>query len=161
MNIRIGSSGKECCRCRRRFQVGEPFYSLLLFGEEGSLGREDRCRACWEDFEPPAESAWWLTRRADESGRARVDFESVKALFFQLADKEGGEAAGLRYVAALLLVRKRICRLLDTIYGPQGEILRLEFHRGEGTVHQVPVPDLDQEDLERLKENLKKALTLE
>jgi hypothetical protein len=158
--IKIGSSGKECCQCRKRFQVGESYYSLLLLGEEQSLGREDRCRECWAGFGPPARSAWWLTRRREES-RARVDFESVKALFFQLVNQEGEEVAGLRYVTALLLIRRRVCKLIDTVYGPEGEILRLEFQKGEGKVYRVPVPDLGEEGLERLKENLKQALTLE
>ena len=44
--FKIRSCGKECVECRKRFQVGEGFYSLLRIEDEVALSREDRCSAC-------------------------------------------------------------------------------------------------------------------
>ncbi len=159
--FRIRSSGKECLECRKRFQVGEAFYSLLRL-EEGKAEREDRCGKCWEGFQAPPDCVWWRTRRREEkSGKRRLDFESVRALFFQLLEDPRPEVTGLRYVTALLLVRKKKLRFLGTSAGAGGEILRLGMPGGEGRVLEVPVPNLDVQALEALKEQLKEALTLE
>jgi len=159
--FKIRSSGKECVDCRKRFQVGEPFYSLLrLEGERAE--REDRCGRCWEAFRAPRECVWWRTRRReDKSGKARLDFESIQALFYQVLEDPRPEVAGLRYVTALLLVRKKKLRLVGTGRGESGEVLRLETPGGEGKLLEVPVPDLDEEALQTLKDQLKEALTLQ
>ncbi len=159
--FKIRSSGKECLECRKRFQVGEAFYSLLrLEGERAE--REDRCGECWEKFRPPGDCIWWRTRRREEKGgKKRLDFESIQALFFQVLEDPRPEVTGLRYVTALLLVRKKKLKLLGTVLGEEGEVLRLSLPGGEGKILEVPVPPLDDQALETLKNQLKEALTLE
>ena len=159
--FRIRSSGKECLECRKRFQVGEAFYSLLRL-EGGKAEREDRCGKCWEGFSPSRECVWWRTRRKEEkNGKKRLDFESIRALFFQVLEDPRPEVTGLRYVTALLLVRKKKLRLLGAAAGEKGEVLRLGLPGKDGRVLEVPVPDLDAQALEALKDQLKEALTLE
>ncbi len=162
-DFKIRSSGKECMDCRKRFQVGEAFYSLLKFEAQDGPVREDRCVSCWKSKPPSSDYVWWLTRRRKpRNEKPKIDVESVKALFWKLLEKEKEEFAGLRYVTALLLIRKKKLRLVGFRRCGDGEYLELKPPgRNKNGVFKVYVPVLSNEDLEDLKEKLKQSLTID
>ena len=162
MEFKIRSSGKECIECRKRFQEGEKFFSLLKFDSSDLPIREDRCEACWKPFNPPEDSVWWLTRRRKpKDNKPKIDFESVIALFFKLLKEEKKEFHGLKYVTALLLLRKKKLKLIGFSKGDDLEFMEVKPRGKNGnTVYKIPVPVLSEEDLEALKERLKENLTL-
>jgi len=122
MDWKIQGRTPGCARCERPFEDGEAHFSLLLVGEE-SFGREDRCVACFEAGEAPAEDAvFWRTRRRVQAKRGlAVDFESVEHLFLALEGRTEPRLAELRYLLSLLLMRKKRVKLVRVRRDADGE----------------------------------------
>ncbi len=127
----------ECGGCHKRFEENEAHVSALRMSER-DLAREDVCAACWK--RAPLEALfWWRTRHAsDKKARERMNIEAVEGLFKHL---ESSIAAGdptredtammleLRYLLALILVRKRRYRLGRVEREDEREVLELERAR--------------------------------
>lgn len=113
---RIRRREERCGRCERAFLEGESFFSLL-FVASGALGREDRCSACFEtrsaDGDPGAtELLFWRARhRPDRARSLAVDFDAVEELFLALGARSEERLLELRYLLALLLLRKKRLKL--------------------------------------------------
>lgn len=88
---------------------GEAHYSMLSI-QGDRLERLDLCHACWptEPVAEGAQRAWWRARRPLNHKRGlSVDLEGLESLFHALADSRSERLLELRYVLALLLLRKR------------------------------------------------------
>jgi len=160
---RIHRREHRCARCERAFEEGEELFSLLFF-EEDRLRREDHCAACFDG--PPAgesrgellsellpELLFWRTHHAqDRSKRFAVDFAAIEELFVAL---EGGpkERQELRYLLALLLLRKKRLKLVGVRRHPSGETLCVRRPRRQEEF-EVLVFELDSERALALKSEL-------
>ena len=101
---------RVCTATGARFQPGEKVRSVL-YAEDGEIKRDDLCAKAWRDYEKPESAvAWWSWRvGAPEEKRARpTTNDFLVALFESLVFKP--DQADLRYVLALLLVRRRVFR---------------------------------------------------
>jgi len=145
---------ERCSACERAFDEGETFFSLLAFEGEG-LRREDRCSACFEaPSEEAQETVYWRTRHSpDRRARFAVDFEAIEELFLALEGRARGRLAELRYLLALLLMRKKRLKLIGVRRSSEGETLRLRRPRRTEEL-EVAVFDLDAERSASLKAEL-------
>ena len=108
---RIRRREERCERCERAFLEGEGIFSLL-FVEDAHLRREDACPACFEKKSAAGELVFWRTRH--RQGRSRslaVDFEAIEELFLALGGRDEERLLELRYLLALLLLRKKRLKL--------------------------------------------------
>lgn len=118
-----------CAACERPFEEGESHFSLLVLGPE-TLGREDRCTACFESSaERPDDLIFWRTWRRPDHRRLAVDFDSVERLFLALGGRADERLAELRYLLALLLMRKKRLKLVRVLRREGSELLVLRRPR--------------------------------
>ena len=152
---RIHRREHRCARCERAFEEGEELFSLLFF-EADRLRREDHCAACFDG--PPAGEAggellFWRTRHAlDRRTRFAVDFAAIEELFVALEDGPGNRQE-LRYLLALLLLRKKRLKLVGVRRHASGETLCVRRPRRQEEF-EVLVFELDSERALALKSEL-------
>lgn len=137
MDYEIPRSTRRCATTDRELQPGEGFYSVL-FADGGKLTRRDYSVEAWKG--PPAGSLGWWRSQVPRPDANRVHWapnEVMLQLFDQLENQPARQ--DMRYVLALLLVRRRVMRLEEEIKGPEGcGTLVLYCPRREATYH-VPV----------------------
>lgn len=133
---------RRCAASGRELQEGEPFFSVLL-PRGATLERVDYAVEAWNG--PPADAlGWWKSQMPTQGAKkAQLAPSDVLLEFFTgLADQP--EQADVRYVVALLLIRRRILRLEATETGDAGqETLVLYCHRDESLHHVRVVPPDD------------------
>jgi len=152
---RIHRREQRCARCDRAFEQGEAFFSLLFLQGE-LLRREDHCPACFVVPEGQAgkELLFWRTRHSpDRAARFAVDFESIEELFLALEGRSEERLAELRYLLALLLLRKKRLKLVGVRRHASGETLCLRRPR-RAEEFEVQVFELDGERAQALKAEL-------
>lgn len=136
---------RVCAATGRELKPGDRFHAVLSL-QGGRLVRSDFAFDAWPGA--PAESV------ADWTGRVPADNRPVRPVFnddvllgcFERL-KESADADGLnfRYVAALLLMRRKRLRFEDVARDEAGrDVLRLKDLKG-GTIHQVVDPRLTDE----------------
>jgi hypothetical protein len=111
MDLKLHRPHGCCHRSRRQFAPGELFYSALVRSSAG-LERIDCAAECWDG--PPERSlAWWRSSYpAPHTGGAEL--APVDVLLDVLERLDGQpDAASLRYLLALVLVRRRVLRLVE------------------------------------------------
>jgi hypothetical protein len=156
------------------------FYAVLQLPE---CVRVERCANCFEELRHEAAELpfhWRVRRTLDGKTKPMLDLDSLRVLFDRLGqepetpaepenvdgtedgseEKDGKMTGGLRYLVALLLLRKRRLKMVD----PQNE----EQERADLLVvdpkveDMVPValsaPDLDPDRLGNLREELMVAI---
>lgn len=132
-------------------------YSLLLW-REGALVREDHSVASFQEVSgrtgDEAPLIFWRTRWVEKKKRGlAVDFDTVEALFLALAERSEERLRMLRYLLALLLMRKRRVKLLRVVRRGGAEFLRLKRPRREEELD-VEVFELDPELVAGLRAEL-------
>lgn len=96
-------------RLKRALEPGDECYSVLEI-EGADVIRKDYCSDAWKGA-PETAFGWWKSRVPEPTAK-RIKLapnDVLLELFDQLADKH--EQQDLRYVLALLLVRRRVLRV--------------------------------------------------
>ena len=139
MDYQVTKATRRCAASGRELAEGEVFYSALI-SEGGDVRRYDYAADAWPG-PPEGVVGWWKSQvPTREAKKAKVaPSEMLLELFDQLEHQP--LKADMRYVLALLMVRRRILRLEESTEG-QGGALTLYNPRDERT-HQVAavVPD--------------------
>jgi hypothetical protein len=130
-----------------------------LFESPEGYERRDYCASCRPPDEPFAIGSW-KTRRLQPAVKAaqKFDREALQGFFEQLEDAETAERRQLRFVLALLLWRKKALKFEGSGVEDGREVWRFVAPRS-GAAHTVVRPDLDEERLERLVEQLEGLLS--
>ena len=151
---RIHRREARCTKCERPFTEGEAIFSLLFLAPD-ALRREDHCAGCFEQpGEPRGELLFWRTRHTlDRRARFAVDFQAIEELFLALEGERRTERAELRYLLALLLLRKKRLKLVGVRRHPDGETLCLRRPRRQEEF-EVQVFELDSARAEALRAEL-------
>lgn len=141
MDFDIQRGTRHCSATRRELAPDEVFYSALV-EEGGQIVRHDFCAEAWQG-QPSPSMGWWKSRMPGRTGR-RVNWAPSDVMleyFEELADKP--DRQDVRYVLALLMIRRRIVRLEETKQDEQGrEVLALHCARREKNYDVlVTVPD--------------------
>lgn len=160
---RRGSMEYEFQRCTRRceatgreFAPGELFYSALV-EEPTGLVRKDFAAQAWQG--PPEGSVgWWKSQMPSPNDRRMhwAPNDVMLHFFEQLAEQP--DKQDMRYVLALLLVRRRVLREEESEIDEQGhEVLVLYCPRSDVTYH-VPTVIPDESRIQAIQEELAKLL---
>lgn len=166
----IAQTAKHCMQCRAPFLPGTEYWSTLHVETRAAdaksgaenvaaaiLVRHDHCDACWRGA---TDAIYWRTRRSEaKNDRNIVDITAMHQLFIQLMDDEREEVEALRYVIALMLARKKVLKPVRSPGGARGDLV-FRHPRDEKARLVLPAPELSEESLERLKEQLSGILGL-
>ena len=142
------------CACGRALAEGEEFMAALFENGE-SFDRKDFCLACWS---APAEAySYWRARTPHKDEKKRENPMAVWAFFESLAGDADPQRKKLAFLLSLTLQRRRILKLAGTRRDGPREFLQLE-KRPEGTLYSVEVPDIRDEEMAALREELVRLL---
>jgi hypothetical protein len=138
---------RRCMSCQRELAEGEAFYSALVSSGH-QVQRQDECAECWKGA-PDKAVGWWKShvphRDAPKTKLAPNDV--LLGYFLQLEGNR--EMADTAYVLALLLVRRRVLRVEETLTDSAGrEVLVLYCARDEATHRISAVVPSDQRVVE-------------
>jgi hypothetical protein len=138
MDYEIRRSARHCAKTGRELAPGETFYSVLT-REGADLARADYAAETWEG--PPEGALGWWKARVPAPDAKRMHWapnDVMLDLFEQLADQP--EQADLRYVLALLLIRRRVMRHEDTLDEGHNETMVLYCPRREAEYRVTAAP---------------------
>jgi len=143
---------RHCAASDRELKPGEEFFSALVV-DGAELRRVDYSADAWQG--PPEGSVGWWKSQIPEPGAQRPQWapnDVMLEFFDELAEQP--EQQDVRYVLALLLVRRRVMRLEDTERDPSGrETLILHCPRRDET-YNVPATEPTAERIDAIQEQL-------
>jgi hypothetical protein len=159
MEFEIQRCTRHCFATGRELAPDEVFYSVLV-DEKGQTVRHDYSSEAWQG--PPSPSlGWWKSRMPGRTGR-KVNWAPSDVMleyFEELADKP--EQFDVRYVLALLMIRRRIVRLEETKPADEGrEMLCLYCARREKNYEVLTVVP-DEARAKQIQEELAALLVAE
>lgn len=130
MEYDVQKCTRRCAVSGRELQEGETFFSVLV-AEGPAVGRRDFAPDAWQG-PPEGALGWWKSKvPTRESRRARMaPSEVLLELFHELEDHV--DKADMRYVLALLLVRRRVLRIEEPATGTEDPATE-NADRGTGT----------------------------
>lgn len=134
-----------------------PEYFAVL--ELPSCVRRDLCFECFRDVESRSERPpifWKGRRRRDGKREVVLDLVALRMLFDRLGEEPGERPATLRYLVALLLLRKRVLKLTDprTEAEEAADLLVVDPKLPEMGPVALHAPAIDTEQLVALKDEL-------
>ncbi|MCC7084899.1 MAG: hypothetical protein IT427_07820 [Pirellulales bacterium] len=147
---------RHCAATGRELQPGETFYSTLT-AEGAKLVRRDFSADTWQG-PPEGVVGWWKSHRPATDGQ-RLQWapnDVMLDLLEQLADNP--VHADMRYVLALLLIRRRVCRLEETEQDEQHQETLLLFCPRRETDFRVSVAMPSEERIQEIQEELARLL---
>jgi hypothetical protein len=156
MDYELQRPARHCAASGREFAAGEEFYSVLL-AEGAELRRYDYAAEAWQG-PPTGAIGWWKSVVPGQNAKRspRAPNEVLLQFFDELAEQPAKQ--DMRYVLALLLVRRRVMRLEEEQRGSGvGEVLVLYCPRRDAT-YQVPVVIPDQAKIEEVQQELASLL---
>ena len=150
--------GDVCCVCQKSFEPGDDLRAYLFETPEG-YQRRDYCLNCPEPTDPSIVGSWKTRRPLPAAKKTQVfDREAIFQLFTTLEDAEAPERIQLRFVLALLLWRKKVLKFVNTETRENRETWLYAMPKSDAR-YAVIRPDLGEEQLERLGEQLEALLT--
>ena len=147
---------RHCAASGRELEPGEEFYSVLV-AEGAEVVRRDYAAGAWQGPPEKALGCWKSQMpRPDQKKLNWAPNDVMLDLFEQHADQPDQE--DLRYVLALLLIRRRVVRLEETEHDEAGrEVMVLYCPRKEETYHAV-VTTPDAQRIDQLQQELAQLL---
>jgi hypothetical protein len=156
MDYEVQRCSRRCAGSGRELAPGETFYSVLI-SEEAELRRCDYSAEMWKG--PPAEAiGWWKSQIPDRHASRRhwAPNDVMLQFFDELSDQPHRQ--DMRYVLALLLVRRRVMRLEESQTDAEGrEVMVLYCPRRE-TTYQVPSAVPEKSRVDEIQEELARLL---
>ena len=118
MDYDVGRCTRHCATTQQQFEPGESFYSTLVV-EGAEVIRKDYSEQAWQG-PPEGVLGWWKSVMPTPDSR-RLNLapnEVMLELFDEWQEQE--DRQDIRYVLTLLLVRRRVFRLEETVRDEQG-----------------------------------------
>jgi hypothetical protein len=155
MDYEVQRSAKRCSATGREFAPGEEFYSALI-AQGADLTRCDYACDAWQG-PPPGTIGWWKSQVPDRGAvRAYWAPNDILLRFFdELAEQP--EKQDMRYVLALLLVRRRVMRMEEEKHDQGSAVLSLYCPRRDAT-YEVPAVEPEPARVEEIQQVLAKLL---
>jgi hypothetical protein len=135
--MEIPSVTKTCSVSHRELLSGEVIYSVLV-DEDGLIRRVDFTEENWTT--PPENGlGWWKTTIPDNAVKKQhgSSTNSLLELFDELSFQP--DNADMRYILALLLLRRKIFRFEQEETDDQGNKKMYVASVADGTIYDVPV----------------------
>ena len=156
MDYEIQRCTRSCAATERELTPGEEFYSVLI-SKGADLVRLDYSVEAW-DGPPEGAVGWWKSRMPSaQAKRLHWAPNDVMLQFFEEL-QERADKQDMRYVLALLLVRRRVMRMEESEQDEQGrEVLVLYCPRREAT-YRVPAFVPDESRINEIQDELAELL---
>jgi len=156
LDFEVQRCTRRCAETDRELKPGEPFYSTLAI-HGGEVVRHDYCEQAWQG-PPDGVLGWWKSRMPDPNA-SKLHWAPNDVMLHYFEQLDGPvEKQDVRYVLALLLIRRRLVRLEETEQDEQGrDVLVLYCPRRE-TEYKVAVVDPPAERIGQIQEELVKLL---
>jgi hypothetical protein len=109
LDFEVQRCTRRCAATDRALEAGDDCYSVLEI-DGAEVVRKDFCREAWRGA-PETAFGWWKSRVPEPTAKKikLAPNEVLLELFEKLADRL--EEQDLRYVLALLLIRRRVLRI--------------------------------------------------
>jgi hypothetical protein len=156
MDYEIQRCTRCCAATGRELAPGEDFYSVLI-ADGAELKRHDYSVEAWTD-PPEGAIGWWKSQMPSPDAR-RIHWapNDVMLHFFEQLEAQP-DKQDMRYVLALLLVRRRVMRQDEREHDEQGrEVLVLYCPRNE-TTYRVPAIAPSESRVGEIQEGLARLL---
>ena len=156
MDYEIQRCTRRCASTEREFSPGEEFFSVLI-AEGAELRRLDYCAEAWEG--PPENATGWWRSRMPSAAQKRVHWapNDVMLHFFEELESQA-DRADMRFVLALLLVRRRVLREEDRDQDELGREVTILFCPRNEKKYTVPTVLPNPERVEKIQEELAQLL---
>lgn len=127
---------RVCAKTEVELKAGDEFYSFLM-REGASTVRKDVAATAWEG--PPEEClGWWKSEVPDPKSK-KLHWAPHDVMLHYFADTEGQpEQADVRYILALLMIRRRIFRLEETETDDDGRDVMVLYCSRNESEYNVP-----------------------
>ena len=157
MDYEVQRFTRHCAATGRELQPGETFYSVLV-PEGAQIRRLDYSAEAWQG-PPPKAIGWWKSQvPGQHTPRIHWAPNDVLLDYFEQLEATPTEW-DKRYILALLLLRRRVFRLEESIQNEQGqELLVLQCPRRHTEYRVVVRPPEPQRTLQ-IQEELMALLT--
>jgi hypothetical protein len=156
---KVSRCTRQCHQLKRPLQEGEWYYSVVLESGDGLI-RRDYAAEIWS--EPPEGAVgWWKCRMptSDQKKLVLAPIEVLTDLLRQMGSQP--ERAKSRYLLALMLMRKRVVRPIDTGQGDDKEKLLCLEVVSTGAEIEIPICVISRGESEQLREELNTLLYCE
>ncbi|UCD27380.1 MAG: hypothetical protein JSV03_09635 [Planctomycetota bacterium] len=148
----------KCAKTGRPLAEGEAYYAVLIENPD-TFERRDYSFDAW-DGPPEGSFCYWRGKIPirEKNKTMAVDFEVLTHLFLRLEDADSEPKQRFRFMLALLLMRKRLLKLEQTLQQDEHEywILRLVKDQSQ---HKVLNPQLTGEQVDQLSQQLTTILS--
>jgi hypothetical protein len=156
MEYEIERSAKSCTETGREFVPGEEFFSALI-----AAGKDlKRCDYSAEGWHGPPEGAigWWKSQMPDQQSRRAhwAPNDLLLNFFDELAQQP--DKQDMRYVLALLLVRRRVMRLEEEQRDDAGQERLMLYCPRRDTQYEVVSMALGRDRVDEIQQVLVKLL---
>lgn len=124
MEIKIGKRARACCGCTRAFVHEEELTSVVRV-EDQVLVREDYCTACWEPARASSAFSVWLSKFYDPKVAEQEPpevFSPLRQIFYEAVEADDRGELAKAYLAAQLLRRQKVFRLIKESEVTESEI---------------------------------------
>jgi hypothetical protein len=138
---------RVCAASGRELNAGERFYAVLV-EDGGKLVRTDYAADAWPG-PPDGAVAYWsgVVRAADKPHKPVINDDLLLDCFDRLKDSADPDGQNFRYVAALLLMRRKRFKFEDVARDPGGHDVLLVKDARSGAVHKIADPRLTDEQI--------------
>ncbi len=149
----------RCSKCGKEFEEYQEYYACLKEGEQ-DFERNDYCLDCWNEELKQESFSFWKGKvpGKEEKKKLLVDNEILIDFFKRLAESDDESKEGFTFVLALILMRKRILKYIDTKRDEEGKEIWVMKLAKENKEYFVANPHLDDEQIERIREGLNSIL---
>ncbi len=151
---KVSRCTRQCHQLKRPLQEGEWYYSVVLESGDDFV-RHDYAAESWT--EPPEGAVgWWKCRMptSDQKKLVLAPVEVLTDLLRQMGSQP--EKAKSRYLLALMLMRKRVVRPVETEQDQQG-MLRVEVLATAAEID-IPICTISRGESESLRDELNEML---
>lgn len=152
MDYEVQHSTRHCAVTGREFVPGETYYSVLV-ADGVELKRCDYAADAWQG--PPEEAVGWWKSQIPDRNAARKHWapNDVMLQFWdELADQP--DKQDMRYVLTLLLIRRRVFRLDEEKFAPEGRELLVVYCPRRETTYEVPAVSPEPSRVDQIQEDL-------
>lgn len=151
LDFDITRCSRKCSATGRTILPGEDVYSVLL-QDGGDIVRRDYAANAWEG-PPEACLGWWATQipKPPNEAQKMAPPEVLVGLFDQLSQTD--QKAELRFILALLLIRKKLLKEEASIQESASNHWRLKCPMNE-TVYELESMRISASQASRLQEEL-------
>ncbi|MGA2032437.1 MAG: hypothetical protein ABSG68_09290 [Thermoguttaceae bacterium] len=156
MDYEVQRPTRQCFATGRELAPGEEFYSVLV-AEGADLRRRDYAAEAWQG-PPPGAIGWWKAQVAEphKGRRRRAPNEVLLQVFEEIGQQP--ERQDMRYMLALLLVRRRVMRLEEQRRDPHGGETAVLYCPRRETTYEVRAAAPQPERIEQIQEELARLL---